>query len=204
MIGEAYHILQIPELRSWQKAPLEAILRGEDVLVLKATGGGKSFLFQLPAVLEAGKKITLVLSPLRMLQKDQVTALEMKGVRAALLNSDLSRSQRRELLDNLSSHAMLYLAPEQLASSDLQEALRHAHISRVVVDEAHILPEAEEDFRQAYGKIGTRSDGSGERQQHQNGPGKFRPPRRVLYSGCIWPRVGTNENAECRSHGATA
>ena len=157
-VKNALHILRIPKLRSWQKAPLEAILRGEDVLVLKATGGGKSLLFQLPAVLEAGKEITLVLSPLRMLQKDQVTALEMKGVRAALLNSDLSRSQRRELLDNLSSHALLYLAPEQLASIDLQDALRHAHISRVVVDEAHILPEAEEDFRQAYGKIGAWLD----------------------------------------------
>ena len=148
--------LGIANLRPRQEAPMEAILNNEDVIVLMPTSGGKSLLYQLPAVMEPGC-LTLVISPLKALQLDQVESLRGKGIRASVLNSDLSAAEHREVLEDMTEHGgLLYLAPEQLRSPAVAEALQSCPIlTRIAVDEAHILPQAKDDFRKAYGKIGS-------------------------------------------------
>ena len=148
--------LGIANLRPQQEAPMEAILDGKDVIVLMPTSGGKSLLYQLPAVVEHGS-LTLVISPLKALQLDQVDALRSKGIRAAVLNSDLSAAEHRDVLEDMTEHGgLLYLAPEQLRSPAVAEALQSCPIlTRIAVDEAHILPQAKDDFRKAYGKVGS-------------------------------------------------
>lgn len=151
--------LGVANLRPQQEAPMEAILDGKDVIVLMPTSGGKSLLYQLPAVMEPGS-LTLVISPLKALQLDQVDALRSKGIRAAVLNSDLSAAEHRDVLEDMTEHGgLLYLAPEQLRSPAVAEALQSCPIlTRIAVDEAHILPQAKDDFRKAYGKIGSFID----------------------------------------------
>jgi len=97
--------------------------------------------------------LTLVISPLRALQQDQVMQLTERGVAAACLNSDLGKRDRKELLAHLPELCLVYLAPEQLFTKDFQAALRRCHVERVVVDEAHVLPQAAPSFRKAYGQI---------------------------------------------------
>lgn len=138
-----------------QQAPLDAILAGADVIAILPTGSGKSLLYQLPAVMDGGQRLTLVISPLRALQKDQVDSLTAKGVQAAVLNSDLTPAQHEAVLAAMSEGGgLLYLAPEQLQNPTVAAALRQANIARIALDEAHILPQAKDGFRKAYGKIG--------------------------------------------------
>lgn len=152
--------LGIKNLRPQQEAPLEAILDGKDVIVLMPTSGGKSLLYQLPVVMDSGQRITLVISPLKALQTDQVAALTAKGIRAAVVNSDLSHAERRAVLRDMIEHGgLLYLAPEQLLNAEVADALSRADIARVAVDEVHILPQTKDDFRKSYGKIGDFLDG---------------------------------------------
>lgn len=156
VVGEALTKLGIANLRPQQEAPTEAILDGKDIIVLMPTSGGKSLLYQLPAVMEPGN-LTLVISPLKALQLDQVESLRSKGIRAAVLNSGLSAAEHRDVLEDMTEHGgLLYLAPEQLRSPAVAEALQSCPIlTRVAVDKAHILPQAKDDFRKAYGKIGS-------------------------------------------------
>ena len=159
VVGEALTKLGIANLRPQQEAPTEAILDGKDIIVLMPTSGGKSLLYQLPAVMEHGS-LTLVISPLKALQLDQVESLRSKGIRAAVLNSDLSAAEHRDVLEDMTEHGgLLYLAPEQLRSPTVAEALQSCPIlTRIAVDEAHILPQSKDDFRKAYGKIGSFID----------------------------------------------
>lgn len=145
--------LGIPEFRSWQEAPFEAILSGRDIFVMVSTAGGKSLLYQLAALI--GEGLTLVISPHRALQADQVVYLRSKGIAATFLNSDQSKSERGAILADLPHIQLLYLAPEQLDKDDLLEALSGCWVARVAVDEAHVLPQVKDGFRKAYGKIGT-------------------------------------------------
>ena len=157
-LTEALKKLGIANLRPQQEAPTEAILDGKDIIVLMPTSGGKSLLYQLPAVMEPGN-LTLVISPLKALQFDQVEALRGKGIRAAVLNSDLSAAEHRDVLEDMTEHGgLLYLAPEQLQNMAVADALRTANLTRIAVDEAHTLPQAKDDFRKAYGKIGSFID----------------------------------------------
>lgn len=146
------------QLRPHQKAPAIRIMEGHDVLVKMPTGGGKSLLFQLPALLEQNEnsnKGTLVISPMRALQKNQCDALTQKGVNAYLLNSDLTSTEHRKVLGQFAADGgLLYLAAEQLDNTAVHDTLLHANIVRIVVDEAHVLPQVQDDFRQAYGRIG--------------------------------------------------
>ena len=99
--NDIYPALQtfgIERLRKEQERALTPILAGRDVLVRLRTGGGKSLLYQLPTLLDEPGSLTLVFSPLRALQRDQVQALERRGVHAALLNSDLSTSMHADIL----------------------------------------------------------------------------------------------------------
>lgn len=157
--------MHIRNLRPWQVEPLRAIQQGRDTFVSMSTGGGKSLLYQLPAAMEEGRSLTIVISPLRSLQRDQVEALDRKHIRAACINSDLSGPERRKILAELPRYALLYAAPEQLPSRDLKQALTACHVERVVVDEAHVLPLTELDFRTAYGKIGAFIQALPERPQ---------------------------------------
>ena len=149
--NDIYPALQtfgIERLRKEQERALTPILAGRDVLVRLRTGGGKSLLYQLPTLLDEPGSLTLVFSPLRALQRDQVQALERRGVHAALLNSDLSTSMHADILRDFAVNGgLLYLAPEQLRREDVRTALAAAHVRRVVVDEAHILPQVEHGFR---------------------------------------------------------
>ena len=104
--------------------------------------------------MEAGKHLTIVISPMLALQYDQVRKLQRKGVAACALNSDLTPAARREMLEALPHTMLLYLAPEQLLRKDLREALRHCDVTRVVVDKAHILVQTRDRFRPSYGKVG--------------------------------------------------
>ena len=154
-LTEALKKLGIANLRLQQEAPMEAILNNEDVIVLMPTSGGKSLLYQLPAVMEPGN-LTLVISPLKALQLDQVDALRSKGIRAAVLNSDLSAAEHSSVLEDMTRRGgLLYLAPEQLQNMAVADALRTANLTRIAVDEAHTLPQAKDDFRKAYGKVGS-------------------------------------------------
>lgn len=140
-LTEALKKLGIANLRPQQEAPTEAILDGKDIIVLMPTSGGKSLLYQLPAVMEPGN-LTLVISPLKALQLDQVDALRSKGIRAAVLNSDLSTAEHSSVLEDMTRRGgLLYLAPEQLQNMAVADALRTANLTRIAVDEAHTLPQ---------------------------------------------------------------
>lgn len=152
--AQAMEVLGIEALRPWQEPVFQSILAFDDVLYTAPTGQGKSVLFQLPAVMEEGKHLTIVVSPMLSLQYDQVAKLRSRGVAARALNSDLTPAERCELLQELPHLMLLYLAPEQLLRQDLREALRRCSVTRVVVDEAHILVQTKDHFRRSYGKVG--------------------------------------------------
>ncbi len=146
--------LGVSKFRHEQEAPLMAILNGKDVLVNMPTGGGKSLLYQAPAVMRE-KQITLVISPLKALQYDQVEALAKKGIRAAVLNSDLNNAEYHKTVGlAVMFGGLLYLAPEQLRNPWLRMAMEYSGVSCIAVDEAHVLAQSQGDFRTAYGEIG--------------------------------------------------
>lgn len=165
-IYAAMQRLGVTQLRVEQEKCLSFILKGRDALIRLRTGGGKSLLYQLPALLDAPGELTLVFSPLLALQHDQVQALQKKHIRAALLNSELCKGCHAETLHSFAQNGgLLYLAPEQLRREDVRTALSTARVRRVVVDEAHILPQVDSGFRKAYAEIGPFIDSLSERPQ---------------------------------------
>ena len=141
------------EFRPGQRQLIEGILAGRDVLGVMPTGGGKSLCYQIPALLEEG--MTLVISPLISLMKDQVTALRKAGIAAAYLNSTLSPEAMQQVYEQAAEGAyrLLYVAPERLGAGDFLALTRSLPIALVAVDEAHCISQWGQDFRPSYLQI---------------------------------------------------
>ncbi len=133
-------------------------LAGRDVVAILPTGGGKSLCFQLPALIRPG--LTVVVSPLIALMKDQVDALQSAGVAATFLNSSLPAGESRPRLRGLhqGEFRLLYVAPERLMLSGFIEDLKQWHVNLLAIDEAHCISEWGHDFRPEYRQIATLRD----------------------------------------------
>lgn len=144
------------EFRSIQRDIIENVCERRNTFALMTTGGGKSLCFQIPALHLAG--MTIIVSPLVSLMKDQVDALRRKGVRASALNSNLSEAEADETLAAVKEGSVdiLYVAPERLFTVSFQRliAMSRAKVSLIVVDEAHVLVSWGRDFRESYLRVG--------------------------------------------------
>ncbi|MFC7337658.1 DNA helicase RecQ [Haloferula chungangensis] len=139
--------------RPLQREIMEAALDGRDVLAILPTGAGKSLCYQLPALAREG--VTLVVSPLIALMKDQVDQLTASGVAATFLNSTLAPDEMRERVLEIRSGEckLVYLAPERLMSGDFLSELRNWKVTALAVDEAHCISEWGHDFRPEYRRL---------------------------------------------------
>jgi len=144
-----------PAFRAGQEAAVESVLSGRDTLVVLPTGGGKSLCYQVPALILP--KLTVVISPLISLMKDQVDALEARGLPATFVNSTLTPSQVSDRLSRAvrGDVKLLYVAPERFDFGTTAERLRDSGVSLLAVDEAHCISEWGHDFRPSYLRIAT-------------------------------------------------
>ena len=144
--------------RPLQREIIEASLSGHDVVTILPTGGGKSLCYQLPALQREG--LTVVVSPLIALMKDQVDQLQAAGVAATFLNSSLGHSEARARLDGLErgAYKLLYLAPERLFLEGFIEQLKGWQVAALAIDEAHCISEWGHDFRPEYRRLASLRD----------------------------------------------
>lgn len=139
--------------REGQEDLIDNILNGRDTLGIMPTGAGKSMCYQLPALMLEG--ITLVVSPLISLMKDQVNSLIEQGINAAYLNSSLSISQFNKVLNNAreNKYKIIYIAPERLLTDEFLSFIQAVKVSMITIDEAHCVSQWGQDFRPSYLRI---------------------------------------------------
>src|SRR3954465_7446305 len=142
-----------PDFRPGQERAVASVLAGRDTLVVLPTGGGTSLCFQVPGLVLP--KLTVVVSPLISLMKDQVDALTTRGIPATFVNSTLSSSEVSERMSRVSRGEikMLYVAPERFDAGTAAERLRDLGVSLLAIDEAHCISEWGHDFRPSYLRI---------------------------------------------------
>jgi len=140
--------------RPLQEEIITSVLNNEDTFALLPTGGGKSVCFQIPALIRDG--ICIVVSPLIALMKDQVNTLKTKGIKAIALTSGMSYKDIDTQLDNCiyGNYKFLYLSPERLQQTLVQERIQQMQVNLIAVDEAHCISQWGNDFRPAYKNIG--------------------------------------------------
>jgi ATP-dependent DNA helicase RecQ len=150
------------EFRGEQEAIIQLVLAGKHALVIMPTGMGKSLCFQIPALIHAESRgstdrvpLTLVLSPLIALMKDQVDTLRRRGVDATFVNSSLGREQREKRYQGIASgeYDLLYVTPERFRKEAFREAIACREVVLLAVDEAHCISEWGHDFRPDYSRV---------------------------------------------------
>jgi ATP-dependent DNA helicase RecQ len=154
VLGTLRSVFGHREFRSGQAEIVEHVLDGKHALVLMPTGGGKSLCYQLPALVTDG--LTLVLSPLIALMKDQVDALKGRGVDAEFVNSSLGKHEREARYAAVAKgrYRLLYVTPERFRKPEFLEVLSRREVSLLAIDEAHCISEWGHDFRPDYTRVG--------------------------------------------------